>query len=460
LARYLIWGAGLAAAAVALVALARYPGSAAAFLLFNACFFTCVGLLLPQPRLYAYTFLALLLALGLWAKTIVHTIWDVSFLEPVGDFSNTPAEWDRALFAMSAAALGMVVARAAHLVLARRRRRADDVPRPAPGWYMRHRKALWIATLVALVAVNAANLHFAFFQIGVNPKLLLPLRLHIVLAWLVNIGFALLVAALVWWEYRARPAGIGRALVAPLIEALLSAASAFSRIAFLVHALPYGLALWERRRSFGGALGVRRVALLAGAFLVLLTAAIVAVFALRLQYYPLIDRVTGAQGPASIEKNLAREVPQLVVRRWVGLEGVLTVGSVPGRGRDLLLAALTDSAKLAGDSLYQRSAKLMPYRTDPKQFTFLTNAGPVAILLFSGSYAVVALGVALIVLVLASTEEVAHSLTGNPFLLAVAGAALANVVTQTTYFYLTLIFLVQLWLAIALIAAAERRRVH
>jgi len=80
------------------------------------------------------------------------------------------------------------------------------------------------------------------------------------------------------------------------------------------------------------------------------------------------------------------------------------------------------------------------------------------VLLFSGSLMIVAAGMALIVGVLLLTEAAAARWTGNPFLMAVAGAALANVVSQTTFFYLTAVFLLQLWVAIAFIAVLHRIR--
>ena len=70
--------------------------------------------------------------------------------------------------------------------------------------------------------------------------------------------------------------------------------------------------------------------------------------------------------------------------------------------------------------------------------------------------AIVVAGTAFIGVVLVLTEEAARRLTGNPFLLAVAGAALANVVAKTTFFYLTPIFLLQLSVAIAFLAALQR----
>ena len=113
------------------VCLPRYPGSAAQFLGFGLSFTALFVLAVPRPRLYAYTFLAALLGLGLWAKTLVHTFWGLAFLEPTGDFANTPAEWDAALAAMTAAALGLAAVRAAHLSY-RRKRPAANVSRGAP----------------------------------------------------------------------------------------------------------------------------------------------------------------------------------------------------------------------------------------------------------------------------------------------------------------------------------------
>jgi hypothetical protein len=55
-----------------------------------------------------------------------------------------------------------------------------------------------------------------------------------------------------------------------------------------------------------------------------------------------------------------------------------------------------------------------------------------------------------------ATEEAARHWTGNPFLLALSGAALSNTIVQTTFSYLTLIFLLQLWLALALVGVLQR----
>ena len=100
----------------------------------------------------------------------------------------------------------------------------------------------------------------------------------------------------------------------------------------------------------------------------------------------------------------------------------------------------------------------MPYASSDPRFTFLTNAGPVALLGLSGSIMAVFLGMALLVAILIATEHLAQQLTGNPFFVAVAGASLANVASQMTFPYLSLVFLLQLWVAIAFLAFVQRTR--
>jgi hypothetical protein len=436
-----------------------YPGSALVLTFFTLCFCALVALIFPRPRLYGYAFLAAFLALGFWAKVLVHSIWAPGFIEPVGDFNGTPQAWDAALLAASLAALGLVATRGLHLFW-RRRMAEEERQLTAPAWFAQWRRPVWMLTLLLIVGFNAANLKFAFFQVGVNPLLVLPWHMTVPVIWLLNIGFALWIAALAWWDYRADPRTLSRSLLAAVAEAFLASTSAFSRFIYLVHAGPYWLVLFGR--GLRASLTRGRLLVLAGAFAGFLALSIAVVFVLRV--YVLYGYAAGT--PASSEslsdhaqRTAARQLPALLVHRWVGLEGVLVVGSAAAPGARLLVEAITDDPRLGGKSLFQRVAKVHYLSEQPGQFTFLSNAGPVAVLLFSGSLTIVFAGMALIGLLLIATEEAARRLTGNPFLLAVSGAALANVVSQTTFFYLTLIFLLQMWVAVGFIAVLQRVRI-
>jgi hypothetical protein len=276
-----------------------------------------------------------------------------------------------------------------------------------------------------------------------------------VLAWLVNIGFALWVAALVWWDY-GRGRDLGRSLIAPIGEAVLSAMSSFSRLTFVVRALSYVLAIHERP-ELQRAITRRSRYFLLGAVATLFVSSVVAVFALRVHLYYGYSVGAGTEPfVGHVNRTIFKQLPLLLIHRWVGLEGVLTVGSAETRSGALLAEAIRESPGLEGQSLFQRLAKTRYLSENPDQFVFLGNAGPIAVLWLSGSLAVVFLGMAGLALVLFATEEAAKRWTGNPLLLAVSGAALANVTSQTTYFYLTFIFLLQLWLALAVVAGLQR----
>jgi hypothetical protein len=245
----------------------------------------------------------------------------------------------------------------------------------------------------------------------------------------------------VWWDHQ-----LGRrTLIAAFGEAFLSSVSAYSRIIYLVHAAPYWLVLADRRRELAS--GWKHLAFAACAFVALFVLSLFAVFWLRAAHYP---------DNADIRHNVKSELPQLVLQRWTGLEGVLAVGSSTERSLALMARAISESPKVGADSIYQRVATPRFREDQTRRFAFGSNAGPVALLLFSGSLAIVCAGMAALALLILVTEELARRWTANPFLLAVAGAALANVVNQTTFFYLTLIFVLQLWLAIALVGALAR----
>jgi hypothetical protein len=434
-----------------------YPGSNLVFFFFNACFFALVALALPRPRLYVYTFAVAFLGLGFWLKVIYHALAAPGFVEPVGDFSNTSAEWDSALLVAACGALGVTASRLAHLWWFRSAIESDRIQaKGPPRWFVRSEKSIWLLTIFLIIVINAANLHFAFYQIGVRPKLLLPLRGHVLLAWLVNIGLALWVAALVWWHYQARGT-LGRGLLVPIVESFLSSTSAFSRINFLLHALPYAFAIADRRRQLLIAINRRWLYLLLAASLVLFMVAAVAVFSLRVyHYYGYATDLPGNEPLAGhIQRTISKQVPLLFIHRWVGLEGVLAVGAAE-RSPKRLVEVLVESPKISTESIFQRTAKTAYISENPEQFVFLANAGPVAILWFSGSLVIVFLGMAALAVVMFVTEEAACHWTGNPFLLALSGAALSNTIVQTTFSYLTLIFLVQLWLALAFLGALQR----
>ena len=231
------------------------------FLLFEGSFACVLALTIPRPRSYAFTFLAVLLFLGFWVKFNLHTVLGYPFQEPIGNFDGSGATWDRALIMASCGAIGVSIGRLIALGLSSRPRRRcparDD--RPVPGWFSEHRKLVWISTAAGAVVLNAANLAFAFYAIGVDPRLVLPAHANVAVGWLIKLGLALWIATLVHWELRLARARSDSVFLAPIAEAAMTSVSALSRGIYLFRALPYLLVLVDRSAVTLRGVGRRRL---------------------------------------------------------------------------------------------------------------------------------------------------------------------------------------------------------
>lgn len=454
---------GCVMAALAIATTQGYAGSLPVLATFHIVFFALLALIFPRPRLYVYAFLAGFLFLGFWPKLVAHTVWSVEFLEPVGNFTGASAEWDTALLAATAGALGVMLVRCVYLILHRRRTPSEPVcPSAAvPWWFIKWRGRIVIATMIAVVILNVFNLHYAISQVGVNPLVVLPAKLNVLFAWLINLGFSAWIATLLHWNFHIQKKSLRLTLLLPVIEGFLASLSSLSRLAFLLHVGPYFVALADRWERFRSALGLRYLWRLALSCIVLLCAGVLVVFLQRVFIFNDYEQYTGKRNalagdpPAAMtfgkyfKEVLIQQIPKIIVHRWVGLEGVLTASSVKDPGIELLQKIITDDASKGTQSLFQNHARPGYLSTASKKFTFLTNAGAIALLLFSGSVLVVFSGMLLIMSILLATEVAAERLTGNPFLLAIIGAGMANVIAQSTFPYLSMIYMLQLWIAIA-----------
>jgi hypothetical protein len=460
-------------AGLAALAFPRYGGTLGPWLAFHAASAALLLLVLPRPRSYAYAFLAALLFLGLWCKLLVHLLLGGQFIEPTGGFDGSGGSWDAALGAAAAGLLGVAGARAAWLGVARGAGEPVPLAPPAPRWYLRARGPLWVGTLVGVLGLNLWNLEASFYQIGVNPRVVLPLHLNVPLAWGVNWGGAIAVACLAGWELRARPRSGAGVLLGSIVEAIASGISALSRSVYLFHTVPVLLGWIETRRPRAGASGKR--ALLGGALIVLagLAVSLLVVQGLRsVRYFAPVAAApqaafagtppAEAAGTPASERGSApgyyaqmlQQLPFLLVHRWVGLEGVLSVSAYPAKEPALLLAALREDPRRGVQGLYQRIAGAA--YGESAHFTFLTLAGPVALLLYSGSVTVVAVGMALLTGVVLGTEALARHGTRNPLVVALAAIAMAYTVSQVTFPYLLAVFFAQLWVTLGAVALVER----
>ena len=455
--RVVAYLAALLACLVSLVAVARYPGNRADFVLFLGAFGLLLGSAFPRPRSYGYAFLAAFLFLGFVVKATAHFAFGIALLEPTGDFNASPSAWDASLLPATVGAIGCVAARTLHLLVSHGDG-SRELSEP-PSRYVSSRSWVLLLTAIFVVVVNLANLAAAFYEIGLRPRLILPAHLNVVMAWLLSTGVAMWVAMMVGWDYRiAKPA---RGLSVALLEALASS-STLSRSSYLFRLLSYIGPLIEFRRWLFASLS-RRLRIAFGiAAVVGFALSLTIVSALRTVTYPgngatpsnqELPTATTLGGMASriirlpatlVDKipALAGELEGMLIGRWIGIEGTMTVASYPKLGGSLFRESLLDDPSTGEASLYQRMAGSF-YQTDA-QFNFGTTPGVIAVLYYSGSSLVLFLGLCLITAVLILVELAARRLVQNSFVVSLAGLALANAISQMNFPYLFVVFLFEL----------------
>lgn len=121
---------------------------------------------------------------------------------------------------------------------------------------------------------------------------------------------------------------------------------------------------------------------------------------------------------------------QLLVDRWVGLEGVMAVQSYGAKGSALLMEGIAEKREIGKIPLYQEICKSHYRLMDAQAWQFASLPGASAFLYYSGSAWIVMLGMAVLSFALLVLERLIYALTRNPILCALLGFNLANFVAQ------------------------------
>lgn len=425
--------------------LAEYPGAKASYILFSGVFLLLAASALYRPKYYGYVFFAFFLWLGFWLKTTLHLILKYPYSELTGGFDFSPASWDNALFVSSVGAAGLIVSFLVYTAAAKAFT-TSSVPAPgAPVWYAGLRRRLWLLWGGAAILVPATNSLLGIHQVGLVPRTILAWPGNALLAWLLNVGIAMGLATLIQWD---KLLGQTRlfSFFAISVESFLSSISVLSRGSFVYHGLPLFFAALKTRLLPGRFSNVKALTVMV-VFVVSFFSSVFLVNVFRRALY--------ADIPAgySLRQDLFREAARLVVDRWVGIEGVMSLQAYPGKSPGLLMRALTESRELDKTSLYESICNSRYQNINLTKYQFSSIPGPVALFYYSGAAWAALAGLFLLGLMVLVFEEAVWSLTRNPFMCSLLGMMAANNAAQfgaaprqmfPTYF-LILLVLFALW---------------
>ena len=465
-------------ALLSIPALAYYPGSLWLAVLFCVVSGGLVPLVIVIGRSPFRQVIGIFLALGFWAKFVAHFAIGARLVEPLGRFPFTPAAWDTALLFATAGLAGVWAALLATSRLGPVAPRVSAAPgalaapeapaSPAARAPSRRiagpadRRMLMLLAVSAAVAliVFALNYRFAILRIGFVPFVTLPRAIYMPIAFAVTWGVLLWALGLAWWL-------IERGLLPPkaimhiaAFEGSAAALSIGSRGQMLLHLIAGALALWHGWRWHGWRLSrrdwIEMTAVLVPLFvatLLLVSVARAVDFSKALTASVPVTKYVPQTPRQAVVTSVPTQLRQLVVLRWVGLDGVLaTAGARQYLGLPLLQRALVESPAAGVDALFQRMSGAGRIYARSDKVVFLTIPGPVAFASFGGSplwsffilLGLIGCGTLL--------EYGAGRVTGNPAIAAVIGVALAYLLVQLNFPRTLLVFVIEAVIAVLILA--------
>lgn len=422
---------------VAGLAANNYVGSIYILAAFNTISLFLLVLAFVGRFSYTYFFLSLFLLLGYWLKFSLHTIFGYPYLEPVGDFDYYPESWDNVLLSVSAIFIGLIAYRLLSVSASMSiKKRIRCIRLQAPFWYVENRTAVWAIYWVVAFLIFYLNYLHGYYKVGFHSVVELPPVLSVLAPFVVFIGMAFVVSTFLGFEVVHYGRITSVVAMAVVIEGMLASFSMVSRAAIVLHTLPFFVALIVTERKCGVVLMKSKASFLGGVVIALgIVLSIVS-----------LARISSYLDPVSaLSDQLHFMILQnvfLFTDRWVGIEGVMAVTSFREVGPDLFIRGVLEDPISGVNSIYQYISN--SYYTEHEDLTFLTLPGFGAVLLYSGSKVMVVVATFLIGAFAHFIEHFANRTSRNPFLVALASAAVANSLCQMNFPYLFFTFIVLL----------------
>jgi hypothetical protein len=429
--------------AAGVISVFAYPGSKIVFAFFCVVVFAIAAFAIRLPNHYAHLFLGVMWFVGFWVKYLFHQATGAHYQEPHGLFDGSNASWDLVFLVIGIGGAGYLAGRLIVLpIISPVMGSLPKQPTNVPAWWPSYRNLFWLAAGVLILVVLAVNQEFGLLIRGYVARFILPWPFGGLFAWLTDIGFALLLALFLAWDRQSGFSAL-RGFLALCVEGALFSVSTLSRGVYFFHTVPLLVTegvktLTEKKRW--------SLAPLLVIWIVIGVGIPSAMTALRLFGENAVP-TTQSQLEASKSTHLNRPISEygletlwgqfaimtqlLVIDRWTGLEGVMATVAYPKKSLSLLEEAAAKRRTYGTVDVYTRTISGSGFTEEnAKTYHFASLAGAIAFFYFSGSLAVVFVGMAFISVLMSATELFWRWLVRDELLVAMSGLYLALIVMQ------------------------------
>ena len=438
---------------------------------------------------YFYLFMNVLFLLGFWLKVCTFFNFHLNFLEPTGLFDYSIAAWNKVLWILNFAALGLLLARVTTYYCYKKTSATFAAPL-IPPFYEKFSLYIWLGFLLLALMVILINLKFNFYRSGFIPTLHLPFKLTAIIAWLMNIGFAFIFCLFMWWDLHLKKRHLLRNYVFVVLSAIGFSAGCMSRGLYIYQAGHYFFSFPRTRL-----LGIKVISMTLSLFLIVFMIGSFVNFKLvmyqRDRYYPhkllpemikeslekeaFIKAKANLQPRSKAVKNITFDkgceqfinnpdmnrhdvtitnkdcltflahAPRsnnflfnhayltLALQRWIGLEGLMAVSAWPYLNTATFTAGWTNRLAPETANPYPDISNAVYFQKSypmKDKFFFSSLPGITGMLYYSGQVMIVLSGIFLFMFIGISGEYFLHKLLQNPFCESFYGIYLAFLLTM------------------------------
>ena len=208
-----------------------YPGTKILFIAYSALSIAIVhATLINRAKSYFSFFLFSFLTLGCWAKIVLHLFLGNDFIEPIGDFDESPAAWDKAITVLITAFGALLIGY--YSVAFKAKDRIELKNNIVNSKLLPPLMALMVLFTIGLLTFNY---YFSILKIGYEPNLKLNSYIYVVVAFMVAWGNAIALSTLAYWMVANGTLAPRTLFYIVIIEGALTAISMGSRAQMILH---------------------------------------------------------------------------------------------------------------------------------------------------------------------------------------------------------------------------------
>jgi len=320
--------------------LIEYQGSGYVYILFTLVSNVLLYFGFRKNALFFDTFIGIFFWLGFWLKFSYRIAFEHGhFLNHLGEFDGTGQSFDQVLLITTCGFVGLLIASCVRekFIFAYPEKLNKIELNGLFQLYKNHRKLVLSLFVILFFTISFTNVYFGIYQRGTIPSLVLPYGGSGVYKWLLLFGCASFSALILHFEFVLNKKTSYLIVVISLFESFLTNVSLLSRGMILnVSALVYGviisLKVYSIKSSYKFLINSFFI------FLILFVTSIFLVNQLRYNFIKLeaietetVTVTVTSTGLSSHQKTIVK----LLLDRWVGIEGVMSISSYPKKGWSL-----------------------------------------------------------------------------------------------------------------------------